>query len=376
MALGNSLMSNTGSYRLPEPQADPLPPEVDVYLGPIGPQGVTMPDGTTVTEQADGSVIVGESAKGMKTNGDFDENLAEDSTLASSTLADDILQGIDSDIQSRQDWVSTYTKGMDLLGLKIEQPGSVRNRKRTSTVVHPLLLESVVRFQSASRAELLPAAGPAKVRNDGEETEETNKLARDFENDLNHYLTVIATEYYPDTDRALFYLGYGGTVFKKVYSCPLRKRPVSESVYLPNLIVSNDATDLDNAARVTHEINMSQAQVRRLQLNGFYIDTPLMQPDNSVHASSEIKQKEDSIQGRTTTNLRPQDTHRIIYECYTEFVPSEYGIEEDAPEGLPLPYVVSIDKDSRRILALRRNWRLDEFETNYKGKEVLTYRRK
>lgn len=371
-----SVLSNTGAIRLPEPTPEAPPPAVDVYIGPIGPQGVEMDDGTTITEMPDGSVVVSDD-KPRGTTGDFDENLADNaSPYAFASLAEEIIQGIEADILSRQDWVATYTKGMDLLGLKIEQSSSVRNRKRTSTVVHPLMLEAIVRFQSAARAELLPSAGPVKVKNDGDETEATNEQAQDLEKDFNHYLTTTATEYYPDTDRALFYLGYGGTIFKKVYNCPLRRRPVSESVYLPHLIVSNDATDLENAARITHEIPMSQADFRRLQINGFYLDVPLMEPDNSINAQDQIRQKEDNLQGRSTTNMRPQDTHRTIWECYTEFDPAKYGLAEDAPEGLPLPYVVSIDKTSRRIVALRRNWDPDDLEEGFDGKERLSYRRK
>ncbi|MGO8919877.1 MAG: hypothetical protein ACLQJR_28590, partial [Stellaceae bacterium] len=213
----------------------------------------------------------------------FDDNLAEkldDGALGG--IAELLLRGMEADERSRKEMLDQYTRGMDLLGLKLEGDAAGfaagQGGKNISRIRHPILLWACVRFQSGARNELLPAAGPVKARVDGDDTGVRQELAKDFERDFNHYLTVTASEYYPDTDRGLFYLGYGGTLFKKVYHCPLRERPVSECIYMPDLIVSNDATDLMNAQRVTHRFEMAQNTVRRLQQEGFYLDIALAPP--------------------------------------------------------------------------------------------------
>lgn len=302
---------------------------------------LTASDGTVITMLPDGSSIIGGDEPTETKSDSFDSNLA-----GKNIDVYDILDGIESDVRSRQEMVETYVKGIDLLGLKIKDRSGIQQRKNVSTVCHPVLLESIVKFQSTSRAELLPAAGPVKVMVEGNETEELNELATLLEQDMNYYLTEIATEYYPDTDRGLFRLGFGGTIFKKVYSCPIRKRPVSECVYLPDLIVSEEATDLKNAIRVTHQIMMSPNDVKRMIASGAWIDTTLDTPSIPTDA---MTRKIASLEGVNKSAVRPQDIQHTIYECYCDL-----NIED---EGLPRPYRVTIDKDSRKILDVRRAWK-------------------
>lgn len=327
----------------------PIPDAVD--LAPISqaPQVMTASDGTMVTQLPDGSSILqtgGGGLGGIPENAGFYDNIAD---LVDIDVSD-LLDGIESDIRSRQDMVDAYVKGIDLLGLKIKDRSGSQQRKNVSTINHPILLESIVKFQSAARAEMLPAAGPVKTEVIGEETEELKDLAEKLQEDLNYYLTTIATEYYPDTDRGLFRLGFGGTIFKKVYNCPLRQRPVSECVYLPDLIVSEEATDLQNAIRVTHQIMMSPNDVKRMQAAGEWLDIPLTMPSAPVDP---VKQKTASTEGVNKVAVRPKDMQHTIYECYCESIQKEKG----APEGLPLPYRVTIDKDSRKIVDVRRAWK-------------------
>ena len=384
-AIGNGIgapaivHSNMGRFAPPVPAALPPTPTGDVSVDAASDSGhLGIAGGLTIDIDGSGNVnvtpIQPERPKQARDD-KFDQNLAEVIAEASlGTLASDLMEGIEADIQSRSQWVQNYTNGMDLLGLKIEKPSDIRNRKRTSTVVHPLMTEAIVTFQSMARAKLLPTAGPAKVRNDGEQTDASQTEAQDFETDFNHYLTVGAPEYVPDTDRMLWYLGYGGTTYKKVYSCPVRKRPVSEFVALPDLIVSQDATDLENAPRVTHQISMSRAQVRRLQLNGFYRDIDLAAPQPMSADLDQVKQKERSLAGQTpVTLMRPQDQPRNIWECYCEIVPSDYNFEEPgAPEGLPIPYRVSLDQTSRTVLEVRRNWKTGDTGNNgYRRKRMF-----
>lgn len=289
----------------------------------------------------------------------FDDNLAEkidQGTLG--VIASDLLEAIDADNRSREGFVANYIKGLDLLGLKIESAGVARGRRSAAKVFHPLLLNAVVEFQSGARSELYPAGGPCKVSVDGDEDADIQQRAQDLQDDLNYYLTVCAPEYYPDSDQALFYLGYGGSVYKKVYRCPVRQRPVSESVFLPDLIVSNDATDIQTAQRVTHAMEKMDREVKQLQKLGMYRDVALSMPSPQ---DNRIKQKEREIAGRKPLADRPKDIPHTIYECYTFLDLSEWNYgEKGQKDGIPLPYRVTLDKDSRNILEIRRNWSEDD----------------
>ena len=170
-------------------------------------------------------------------NQDWFRNLVDEIDQGQLALiSDDILRGVEDDIDSRRDWVEDRAQGLKLLGLKIELPGLQGATdgapvEGMSRVRHPLLLEAVLRFQANARSELLPTDGPVKVQNNSFSSPlEQDRLAEALEHDLNYYLTNVAKEYYPDTDKMLLMLGFGGTAFKKVYFCPLRGRPVSESV--------------------------------------------------------------------------------------------------------------------------------------------------
>jgi hypothetical protein len=218
------------------------------------------------------------------------------------------------------------------------------------------LLEAVLRFQANARSELLPTDGPIKVRVDmNGSTIETDELAQDLESDLNHYLTDTAVEYYPDTDRMLFMLGFGGTAFKKIYFCPLRGRPISESVDAEDLIVNNMATTLEDARRITHRVMMRPSTVKRLQILGVYRDVDLMQPSPSDIDSA--RQEKASQQGVSSDAANPDDRDREIYECYCELNIRGYEHKHKGKEtGLEIPYRVTIDVTSREILSIVRNY--------------------
>ncbi len=228
---------------------------------------------------------------------------------------------------------------------------------KTSRVRHPMLMWAVVKFQAGAAGEMLPVAGPCKVESDGPLDP---KIAEALERDLNHYLKVIASEYYPDTDRGLFYLGYGGTIFKKVYWCPIRDRAVSECVYLPDLIISNDTTDIPNAARVTHRVNMSEQQILQLQDKSYFADVPVMRP--SPNPSSTQTAMASAIGVQAIPSL-PEDQQHTLYECYTLLDLGKFSDEyreKDQSPGIALPYRVTVDRDSRQVYEIRRNWREED----------------
>ena len=324
-------------------------------------------------EHEDGSISISMDGKslvdqpGRKKGGWFD-NLVEDIDQgALGQIADDLLRGIEDDIESRRDWIEGRAQGIKLLGLKLEIPGLQGGAdgapvEGMSKVRHPLLLEAVLRFQANARSELLPTDGPVKIRDDNNNaTLEEDTLANALERDLNHYLTATASEYYPDTDRMLLMLGFGGTSFKKVYFCPLRGRPVSESVDADDLIVNNAATDLRNAKRITHRSMMRSSTVRRLQILGVYRDVDLPAPkDPDLDAA---QREERAQQGISAGSFRPEDRDREIYEVYCELdIPGFEHKYKGKESGLEIPYRVTIDLSSREVLSIVRNYDEDEAE--------------
>jgi len=318
-------------------------------------------------EHDDGSISISLDGKPIepgakKERGGWFANLVDDIDQAQlGIIANDLLRGIEDDIESRRDWIEARAQGIKLLGLKIEVPnvgGTADGApvEGMSRVRHPLLLEAVLRFQANARSELLPTDGPVKLRNDNNNADlAQDQRANALQRDLNHYLTSTASEYYPDTDRMLLMLGFGGTSFKKVYFCPLRNRPVSETVDADDLIVSNAATDLTNAKRVTHRSFMRSSTVRRLQILGVYKDTELpipQQPDLDP-----AQREERAQQGVTETAYRPEDRDREIYECYCELdIPDYEHKYKGKVSGLEIPYRVTIDVSSKEVLSIVRNY--------------------
>jgi hypothetical protein len=192
-------------------------------------------------------------------------------------------------------------------------------------------------------------------------TQGSDELAEALETDFNHYLTAIATEYYPDTDRMLFWVGCGGQGIKKVYNCPIRQRPVSESIDAEDLIVSNAETDLESCTRVTHRIHMKPSWLKRMQMIGAYLDVDLVQPIKQM--PDPVKEKKAELQGinPTTYLQRPEDVDYEIYECYCELDIAGFEHKKAGKEtGLQLPWVITLHKESNKILSVRRNWREDD----------------
>lgn len=297
---------------------------------------------------------------------DFGDNLADDiDSLELGRIAEMLLEGIDADEQSRAEWMATRSEGIDLLGLKIEKPRTSPGGGNTGTPLQGMstakdttLLEAVVRGQANAIGEFLPADGPAKVEDYGDADED--KFADDLEKNFNYYLTQIATEYYPDTKRMFAWLYFGGCGFKKLFHCPIRRRPVSESVDPQDLIVSNGATDLMNADRVTHVIEMRQSVFRRMIMEGIYRDIPMAPP--TAPNRNQVDQKLEFIEGVRRMSHREEDQPHLIYECYCELEIEDdpYVPKEFAKFRVPVPYKVSIEKDSRTILEIRRHWREED----------------
>ena len=365
------------SIREPAPEEQALPDGGEIIIAEADPAAdqPEMDDAGNILsiEHADGSITVRidgqplESAASRKPTGWFDNLVEQIDDMELGRISEDLLRGIRDDLTSRNDWIEDRATGLKLLGLKIEIPSMSGTAdgapvEGMSRVRHPLLLEAVLRFQANARSELLPTDGPVKIRNDDNDPSlEEDRLADALERDLNHYLTSTATEYYPDTDRMLLMLGFGGTAFKKVYYCPLRNRPVSETVDADDLIVNNGATDLKNAKRVTHRTYLKPSTVKRLQILGVYRDTDLSTPNEIKYDS--LQREEKATEGVTVGISNPDDRDREIYECYCEL--NVKGFEhrwKGKDTGLEIPYRVTIDLSSRKILSIVRNYDEDTSE--------------
>jgi len=382
-------MAAPSTKQLPDPPPSPLRPNLS--LMPSADEGdkddihIKFEEGAMKIDHPDGSVTIDFNPdKSDVDEGGFYENLAkrmDDGELA--RISTDLLDGIQRDDDSRKEWLETRALGINLLGLKLEKPRSDAGTTSAplegmSTVRHPLLLGAVVSFQANARAELMPASGPVKVRNDttakpfvadpqqptdaARELEDTlqakDDLADALERDMNHYLTATATEYYPDTDRMLFYVAFGGDGFKKVHHCPLRNRPVSESVDAEDLIVSHACTDLQNSARITHHIRMRRSVLRRMQILGTYRDIELGRPPQPK--LTVVDRKKEEVDGRISTFQAPEDREYDIYETYCELDLDDYAPKQFRGKCLPLPYRVTLERDSRQVLDVRRNWKEDD----------------
>jgi hypothetical protein len=364
----------SSTLRLPGHLESELPEEQDVEIGEADGDAaehldadgnllsITFPDGS-IEINLNGAL--GAERTDLPPPGWF-ENLCERiGPMILGLISESIMRGIEEDEDSRKGWLEDRANGIKLLGLKLNVPGvggSVEGApvEGMSTVRHPLLAQGVLNFQANARSEMLPTDGPAKIRDDSNNvTPDEDDLAEALEKDLNHYLTVTAKEYYPDTDRMLIPLSLGGTSFKKVYYCPIRQRPVSETVDATDLIVNDSVTDLQNAKRVTHRIMMPPNTVKRMQILGVYRDVPLSTPQeidlNAV--DREVKEQQGISQ---SGSFNPDDRDREIYECYCELnIPGLEHKKKGAATGLEVPYRVTIDKTSRQILALVRDYNKD-----------------
>jgi len=325
----------------------------------MGPEGLLvaeeeMPIGDSMlTELADGGVEIDfDPMSSLMGGGEepFDSNLAEyieDNELR--TLAIDCISMFDSDKSSRSDWEATYKEGLDQLGLEIED--------RTTPwagacgVFHPMLSEAVVRFQAQTIQEIMPAKGPVKSHIWGVVTDEREQQARRVQEYMNYQLIEVMTEYRSETEKLLFSLPLAGSAFRKIYFDPSLGRPTSMFVPAEDFVVSYNESELEHAERYTHVMNRSTNQVRKLQVSGFYRDVEL----TASHVEENpITSKFNEI-GGVSPSWDNNERHQLLEMHCDIDVP---GFED--PDGVALPYVVTIDKSSSTILSIYRNWSEDD----------------
>tara|TARA_Y100001937_G_scaffold38634_1_gene54999 strand:+ start:3319 stop:5820 length:2502 start_codon:yes stop_codon:yes gene_type:complete len=284
----------------------------------------------------------------------FDANLVDfldDSVLG--VMSAKLINAVESDKDSRKEWEKTYTDGLKYLGMRFDEQRS-QPFEGSSGVIHPILSEAVTQFQAQAYKELLPAQGPIKTRVIGQRDANTEMQAERVGEFMNYYIMNEMPEYDPDLDQLLFYLPLSGSAFKKVYYDAAKGRPMSKFIPAEDLLVPYNATDLLSAERVTHVLSMSNNEVRKLQISGFYADTELKEYENITR--DDIDKEIDKIQG-----VDPDygdDEQRKLYEIHT--VAEIEGFEDvnDMGEntGLKIPYIITIDDASQKILSIRRNY--------------------
>ena len=312
---------------------------------------IEIEDPEEVTLRMDGLEIEIEPGEDDE-DSEFNENLAEmldNGQLAE--IAGDLIGDFDDDISSRKDWIQTYVDGLELLGMKVEDrtepwPGACG-------VYHPLLAESVVKFQAETMMETFPAQGPVRTQIIGRETPQKRDAATRVQDDMNYQLTDVMVEYRPEHERMLWGLGLAGNSFKKVYFDPSLARQVSMYCTADDVVVPYGASNLETAERVTHVMRKTPNELRKLQRDGFYRDIDLPEPDNTL---DEVEQK---IAERLGFRASSDDRYKLL-EMQVDLIIEDDKFRDEDDDGIALPYIVTLEKGSQEILAIRRNWDPDD----------------
>ena len=318
------------------------------------------PDNTEITENPDGSVEVDfdPGAAAPSQSNEHYSNLAE-------LLPDSILQPLGSELygnftdykESRREWERSYSKGLDLLGFQFEQ--RTQPFQGASGATHPVLAEAVTQFQAQAYKELLPADGPIRTQILGAATPEKEAQSQRVKDFMNYQIMNVMREYEPEFDQMLFYLPLAGSTFKKVYYDDLLGRAVSKFVPADDLIVPYSATSLEDAEAICHTVKISENDLRKQQVGGFYRDVEIFAP---YAEETEVKKKERELEGIQMNGQQKNDKMYTLVEFHVDL--DLEGFEDRSPDGMPtgikVPYIVTVDSSSRKILSIRRNFKVDD----------------
>jgi hypothetical protein len=335
MAVDKSLMEAPEGIAVLAAEMEPI--DVEIEIEPISEEG---------------AIIEFESTQSRAD--DFDANLAEYMTESElQSLASELIGNYEQDLASRKDWLDTYVKGLKILGIRYEDrtepwPGACG-------VFHPLLMESAVKFQSETIMETFPAMGPVKTKIIGKETPEKKDASIRVSDDMNYQLTEVMKEYRPEHERMLLSMALAGNAFKKVYYDPSLGRQTA--VYIPaeDIVVPYGAANLETAERVTHRMRKTKNDLRKLQYAGFYRDVDLGDP---VRVMDEVEKQKAEDQGFSAS----MDDRFQLLEMHVNLELDDYpDVDEDNNEtGIALPYVITIEKGTGTVLAIRRNYKEDD----------------
>ena len=340
------------------PNVDPevVLPKEDIVVTEEQKETEVTPDGAEVIMDEEGGAEINfDPMTQQQMTQDHNANLAE-------LLPDDILGRIGSDLNenymqyktSRKEWEDTYIKGLDLLGFKYINP--TQPFQGASGATHPVLAEAVTQFQAQAYKELLPAMGPVRTQTLGRPSRQKEEQSNRVKNFMNYQLMDVMKEYEPEFDQMLFYLPLAGSAFKKVYYDELLGRAVSKFIQADDLIVPYTATSLADAEAVIHVIKMSENDLRKKQVAGFYQDIELKP---GYDQETEVEKKERQLEGVKKT--RDEDVFTIL-ECHVnlDIEGFEDMGQDGEPTGIKLPYIVTIEEGSRQVLSIRRNYKQED----------------
>ena len=335
--------------------------------------GETIEDAIQNEEPVDIEIVSEETIitdEPLNAKDDFFANLAEDMDDTDlGRISSDLMEEYENDKSSRQEWSQTYVQGLDLLGFKYDD--RTKPFRGASGVTHPLLAEAVTQFSSTAFKEMMPSDGPVRTRVMGKESVEVFQQAQRVKEFMNYQITQVMEEYTPELDQMLFYLPLSGSTFKKVYYDGTLDRAVSKFVPAEDLIVPYTATDLDSCERITHVVKQSENDIRKKQVAGFYRDIELNPTsEDPTYNSANIQGKIDQIDGVQQTGESYMIT---LLEMHVDLDLEGYENKDDKGEQtkIKLPYIVTMDEQSGKVLAIRRNY--DEDDPLYKKKQYFVH---
>lgn len=341
-----------GLYQLPTGDAAEI--EVDVVVP------------SEMTENEDGSITFDIAPMPEEENVEFSSNLVGKIDEAElETLATELIQDYDNDISSRADWEKTYADGLQLLGLKIEE--RTEPWEGACGVFSPIITEAVIRFQSETIMETFPAAGPCRTQIIGKMTPEKEAAAKRVQGEMNYQLTDVMVEYRPEHEKLLWNLPITGSAFKKVYYEPSMARQMSVFVPAEDVVLPYGVSDMFASPRVTHRMRKTENEIKRLQEAGFYEDIDLGDP---VKSTDDLKKRKDEETGFSDTH----DSRYTLLEMHVDLCLKGYNdsYAENGSSKIEVPYVVTILKDTGKVLSVRRNW-LEKDETKQKRQHFVHY---
>ena len=342
-----------------------------LYEAPQGLAALEQPDLEIEIENPDEvNIGIGDMEISLrpepKNSEKFDENLADimDERELDS-LGNELITDFEKDQRDRREWIQTYVEGLKLLGLRYEE--RTEPWQGACGVFHPMLTESVVRFQAEGIMETFPAAGPVKTKVIGRETPETEESALRVQNDMNYQLTEVMTEYRPEHEKMLWSLPLAGSAFKKVYYDPSKGRQMAVFIPAEDIVVPYGASNLETAERVTHVMRKTENEIIKLQEAGFYRDVDLGQPGYELDDIEKQKAEENGM------SAIQDDRYRIL-EMHVDLNLKgfEHKDKKGRETGIALPYVVTVEKGTGTVLAVRRNW-YEEDELHLKRQHFVHY---
>jgi hypothetical protein len=325
-----------------------------------------MPDIEIILDDEGGAEInIGEEEDAVP----FDANLAEilDPGVLQQ-ISSELLPLFEADQGSRKDWEEQYGKGLKLLGFTFDE--RTRPFKGAAAATHPLLTEAIVQFQAQALKELLPAEGPVRTQVLGKETREKLMQADRVRDFMNYQITTVMEEYTPDFDQLLFYVGYGGSAFKKVYYDEDKKRMVSKLILPDNLYIPyNGSSVMSECPRITHVVPMTVNDYNKAVLRGQYLDTA--QERSTADVGNNIIQKETDRVTKLTPNADDEEMELLEFQVDWDLEGFEHTDEDDEPTGIKLPYIITVDRTSGSTVGVRRNW--NEGDETYRRKQYYVH---